>query len=98
MRYRRVDRVEFTDAEEIVAAHGETGGGKRGHIAQRLRQVEMLGGIGVALMEGGAGESTHAHHESGVLDFSRLVKQLRRDRAYLRVLQRLDQILNPIRL
>ena len=42
MRYRGIDSVESTDAKEIVASHGEAGRGKRGHVAQRLRQVEML--------------------------------------------------------
>ena len=74
MRDRGVDGVETAEAEEIVASHGEAGRGKRGHVAQRLRQVEMLRRIRRALMEGCAGESPHAHHQSGVLNLSRLVK------------------------
>lgn len=43
-------------------------------------------------------QSAHAHDQAGMLDLARLVKQLRRYRADLRILQRLDQVLNPIRL
>ena len=35
---------------------------------------------------------------TGVLNFTRLVQQFRRDRADLRIFQRLDQVLDPIRL
>jgi hypothetical protein len=98
MRDRRIRRVETTDTEKILAPHRQAGGGQRGHIALRLRQVEMLRGIGRSLMKRCSGQPARAHDQPGVLDLSVLVKQFRRDRAHLGILQRLDQILDPIRL
>ena len=96
MRDRRIHRIESADPNEIFPPHREAGRGKRGHVAQRLRQVEMLGRIRRALMKSGPGQPAHAHDQTGVLNFSGLVKELRRNRAHLGILQRLDQILDPI--
>jgi hypothetical protein len=49
-----------------------------------------------ALMESRPDQPAHSRDEAGVLNLSRLVNQLRRDRANLRILEGLDQILNPV--
>ena len=94
---RRVHRIESAEANEILAPHGKTGRGERSHVTQRLRQIKMLGGVRLALMERCSGQPAHSHHQAGVLDFPSLIKHFRRDRAHLRILQGLDQILNPLR-
>ena len=46
-------------------------------------------------MANGADEPTHTRDQTGVLDFSGCVKQLRRDRAHLGIFERLDEIFDP---
>ena len=74
MRDGGIHRIESAEANEILTPHGQAGRGKRGHVAQRLRQIEMLRRIRGALMKRGADQSTNTHDKSGVLDFPGLIQ------------------------
>ena len=49
-------------------------------------------------MHGGANQTANSSDKAGVLNSAGRLEKLRRDRADLRVLQRLDHILNPVTL
>src|SRR5205823_1233150 len=98
VRDRCVNRVEPAHAHEIVTPDRETSGGQGGHIAHRLGGVSVINRISRPLLARRADQTAHTRDQTRVLNLSSCVKQFWRNRAHLRIFERLDQVLNPIAL
>ena len=98
MRDWGIDLIKPAQRKKIRAPHGKARRGQRRNRAHRLRKIGVIHRIALPLMHGCAHKSAHTSDQAGVLNARCRVKQFRRDRANVLILQGFDDILNPIAL
>src|SRR6266545_6430668 len=98
MRDWGVDLIKSAQRKEIRAPHGKTRRGQCRNRAHRLSKIGVIHRIAWPLMQGCAHQSAHTSDQAGVLNSPCRVKQFRRDRTNVLILQGLDDVLKPIAL